>query len=151
VTATPAWGALLGAAAAAGVLLVWTRMPVRRRPTLDARLSPYVGELSAESARRRYLQDARTLTPFPTLERIVRPYLADGADLLERVLGGGTSVRRRLEHSASSLSGSRPTGATPPGWPGCCTSASCPGCTCPPWPRRPPGIWSGPARTPAGI
>ena len=104
MTATPGWGALLGAAAAAGVLLVWARLPVRRRPTLDARLSPYVGELSAESARRRYLQDARTLTPFPTLERIVRPYLADGADLLERVLGGGTSVRRRLEHSASSLS-----------------------------------------------
>jgi tight adherence protein C len=87
-----------------GMVLVWSRLPFRRRPTLDARLSPYVGELSAEVARRRYLQDVRTVTPFPTLERLTRPYLSDGANLLERVLGGGASVRRRLEQSGSAMS-----------------------------------------------
>ncbi|HEX2499243.1 MAG TPA: type II secretion system F family protein [Actinomycetes bacterium] len=47
------------------------------------------------------LRAAPGVTPFPTLERILRPYLADGAELLERVLGGSASVRRRLEQSGS--------------------------------------------------
>ena len=34
----------------------------------------------------------------------MRPHLAEGADLLERILGGGTSVRRRLDQSGSVLS-----------------------------------------------
>jgi tight adherence protein C len=97
-------GALLGLAVGGGLVLTWSRLPFRRRPTLDARLAPYVGELSAEAARRRYLEDARTVTPFPTLERLVRPYLADWADVLERILGGGSSVRRRLDQSGSALS-----------------------------------------------
>ena len=104
MTPGTATGAVLGLAVGGGLVLTWSRMPVRRRPTLDARLAPYVGELSAESARRRYLQDSRTVTPFPTLERLVRPHLAEGADLLERILGGGTSVRRRLDQSGSVLS-----------------------------------------------
>jgi tight adherence protein C len=49
------------------------------------------------------VEDAHTITPFPTLERLVRPYLADGAELLERILGGGGSVRRRLDQSGSAL------------------------------------------------
>jgi tight adherence protein C len=101
---TAAAGALLGLAVGGGLVLTWSRLPFRRRPTLDARLAPYVGELSAETERRRYLDDARTVTPVPTLERLVRPYLADGADALERILGGGTSVRRRLDQSGSALS-----------------------------------------------
>ncbi|MGH8776463.1 MAG: type II secretion system F family protein [Jiangellaceae bacterium] len=104
MTATPALGVLLGLAAAGGALLMWSRLPGRRRPTLDARVAPYLGELSADSARRAYLRDARTVTPFPTLERLVRPHLADGAEVLERVLGGGASVRRRLDQSGSALS-----------------------------------------------
>jgi tight adherence protein C len=43
------------------------------------------------------------VTPFPTLERLLRPYLARGATLLERVLGGGTSVRRRLEQAGDTM------------------------------------------------
>ena len=97
-------GALLGLAFGGGLVLTWSRLPFRQRPTLDARLAPYVGELSAEAMRRRYLDDARTVTPWPTLERLVRPYLARGADLLERILGGGASVRRRLDQAGSTLS-----------------------------------------------
>ena len=47
--------------------------------------------------------------------------------------------------------GSRPTGVTLSGWPGCCPSGNWLGCGCRPWPRRQRGIWSGPARTPALI
>jgi tight adherence protein C len=101
-SAAPA--ALLGLAVGGGLVLSWSRLPCRRRPRLDARLAPYVGAFSAPAARRRYLDDARTRTPLPTVERLVRPYLADGAALLERVLGGGTSVRRRLDQSGSTLS-----------------------------------------------
>jgi tight adherence protein C len=101
---SPAAGALLGLALGGGLVMTWSRLPLRQRPTLDARLAPYVGALSAEAMRRRYLDSARTVTPWPTLERLVRPSLARGADLLERILGGGTSVRRRLDQAGSTLS-----------------------------------------------
>ena len=82
MTLGTATGAFLGLAVGGGLVLTWSRFPVRRRPTLDARLAPYVGELSAESARRRYMHDTRTVTPFPTLERLVRPHLAEARGLL---------------------------------------------------------------------
>ncbi|HEY9350264.1 MAG TPA: type II secretion system F family protein [Acidothermales bacterium] len=104
MTASAASGALLGLTLAGGLILIWSQLPIRRRPTLDARLAPYVGELSAETARLRFVQDARTVTPFPTLERLLRPHLASAADLLERILGGGTSIRRRLDQSGSTMS-----------------------------------------------
>jgi hypothetical protein len=63
--------------------------------------------------------------------------------------GCAVSWSRRPSWNAHPGIGSRPTGATPNGWPGCCTSGSCRGCECRPRPRRQPGIWSGPVRTPA--
>ena len=44
------------------------------------------------------------MTPFPTLERIVRPVLVDATRLLERWLGGSSSVRSRLDRLGSTLS-----------------------------------------------
>lgn len=96
-----ALGAALGLAVAGGLLLTWARLPVRRRPLLEARLAPYVATVSAGQP---MVTADRTMTPFPTLERVVRPYLTRGADLLERLLGGGTSVRRRLEQAGSDRS-----------------------------------------------
>ena len=43
--------------------------------------------------------------------------------------------------------GSRPTGETLNGWPGCCTSGSFPRCGCQPRLRRLPGTWSGRGKT----
>jgi tight adherence protein C len=40
-----------------------------------------------------------TVTPFPTVERLLRPWLADAVRLIERWLGGSASVRRRLEQT----------------------------------------------------
>src|SRR5205823_4687212 len=51
----------------------------------------------------RLLDDGRTLTPFPTLERLLAPSLRDAARLLDRVIGGTTSVRRRLDRSGGRL------------------------------------------------
>ncbi len=94
-------GAGLGLAVAAGLLLVWAGAPVRRRAVLDDRLAPYLAGITDPI---RTAPADRTVTPLPTLERVVRPYLARGADLLDRVLGGTASVRRRLEQSGSGLS-----------------------------------------------
>jgi tight adherence protein C len=94
-----ALGALLGLVAALGLLLVLTRVPLVRRPRLDDRLAPYLRDTAPPSR----LLTRGPVTPFPTLERLFGPVLADGAALLERALGGGASVRRRLEQAGASL------------------------------------------------
>ncbi len=86
-------GAGVGLATALGGMLSVSRLPVLRRPTLDDRLSPYLRDAARPS---RLLQTDRTLTPFPTLERVLAPVLKDGVALVERGLGGAASVRRRL-------------------------------------------------------
>ena len=45
--------------------------------------------------------------------------------------GCGVRWWRRRSWNARPGIGSRPTGATPSGWPGCCGSGSCPRCGCP--------------------
>ena len=92
-------GAILGAAFGAGLLLAWSALPLRRRPLLEGRLVPYLPRLPEHPA----LSPERIVTPFPTLERLLRPYLTRGATLLERVLGGGTSVRRRLTQAGDPM------------------------------------------------
>ena len=88
-----AWGALLGAVAAAGALIVAERVRILRRPSLWARVMPFVRDL-------------------PDLDPIVReetsavagvfgPVLRAAADAVDRVLGGTASVRRRLERAGS--------------------------------------------------
>ncbi|WP_129667384.1 type II secretion system F family protein [Phytoactinopolyspora endophytica] len=96
---SPSWtsGALIGAAVGCGLLMVWSRLPYRNRPTLDDRLAPYVGAPSDERIQR--ILAEQVFTPFPTLERIARPYLVRGAESLERVLGGGASIRKRLDQA----------------------------------------------------
>ena len=89
-------GAVLGLLAGSGLLLSLSRLPALRRPTLDDRLAPYLRDSARPS---RLLLRERSLTPFPTLERIVAPLLGDAVRTLERVLGGGGSVRRRLEQA----------------------------------------------------
>ena len=84
----------LGALAGGGLLLAASGTPRARRPTLDDRLAPYLRDTPRPS---RLLSSAQSLTPFPTLERILRPVLGDAMRFLERWVGGVASVRRRLE------------------------------------------------------
>ena len=89
-------GAALGLLAGLGLVLAALRVPALRRPTLDDRLAPYLRDASRPS---RLLASGRALTPFPTLERIVGPFVTDAARMLERFLGGTVSIRHRLEQS----------------------------------------------------
>ncbi len=87
---TPAWwGALLGAAGAGGLLLVAARVRVIRRPQLAVRVLPYVRDLSPTG-----------VSSVP----IDRSPVRVAADLVEQVLGGATSVQRRLDRADLDLS-----------------------------------------------
>ena len=93
-------GALLGLLAAVGLLMMVSRAPMMRRPTLDDRLAPYLRDSPRPS---RLLLRERALTPFPSLERIVGPTLKDMTAVLERVLGGTASARHRLEQAGRGM------------------------------------------------
>lgn len=93
-------GAALGLGAALGVLLAVSRLPAARRPGLPERLEPYLRDAPTPS---RLLAGATVLTPFPTIERLLRPVLGDLTSAVERWVGGLTGVRRRLETLGSGL------------------------------------------------
>ncbi|MFN2625561.1 MAG: type II secretion system F family protein [Mycobacteriales bacterium] len=90
-----------GVLAGVGLLVAVTHSPPARRPRLDARLAPYLRDAPQPS--RLLSQTSPTLTPFPTLERIVAPLLADAVRRLDRWLGGAASLRRRLAQAGSDM------------------------------------------------
>ncbi len=93
---TPAlWGALLGATAGLGLVLVTSRVLELRRPQLARRVLPYVRDLPQLSGR----NDLQVRAPRSALVAIAGPLLSRVADAVERVLGGSASVRRRLERA----------------------------------------------------
>lgn len=87
-------GVALGALAGAGAVLAISGTPPMRRPRLDDRLAPYLRDTPRPS---RLLAASTAVTPFPTVERLVRPVLSDLAGRLDRWLGGVASARRRLD------------------------------------------------------
>ena len=93
-------GAGLGLLAGCGLALAVSRLPALRRPRLDDRLAPYLRDSARPS---RLLSRQRALTPFPTLERIVGPFVLDASRLIERVLGGTASARHRLEQAGRGM------------------------------------------------
>jgi tight adherence protein C len=93
-------GMLLGVVAGLGLWLAVTGTPMARRPTLDARLAPYLRDTPRPS---RLLARADTLTPFPTLERLLRPVLGDLMKVVDRWVGGVGGVRRRLDQLGTDL------------------------------------------------
>jgi tight adherence protein C len=85
---------LLGLAASAGVLLVVTFAPPFRSVRLVDRLAPYVHDTPPPS---RLLGTATEAGLLTAARRLFGPVVADGARVVDRVLGGRTAVRRRLE------------------------------------------------------
>jgi tight adherence protein C len=77
-------GSLVGAAVGGGLLLAVTGSPIARQPTLEDRLGPYLRDTPRPS---RLLTRVEALTPFPTLERILRPG-PRGRHALRRAVGG---------------------------------------------------------------
>jgi tight adherence protein C len=90
-------GAGLGLVLGLGLWLVLLRLPLSRRPTLDDRLAPYLRDTPRPSSL--FTRRSPLSTPFPVLERLLRPVIADAAGAVERVLGGAPSARRRLERA----------------------------------------------------
>jgi tight adherence protein C len=89
---SPWGGALIGLVLGIGLITGLGAMPVLRRTDLDARLEPYL----RDTARPSRLLSEPARSPFPVLARLAAPAVRDVARVVERVLGGATSVRRRL-------------------------------------------------------
>lgn len=89
-------GAGVGLLAGAGAWLAVARSPLVRRTTLDDRLAPYLRD-TASSSRLLAADRDRLFTPFPTLERVLRPVVGDLVAALDRWVGGVGGVRRRLD------------------------------------------------------
>ncbi|WP_336728310.1 type II secretion system F family protein [Cellulosimicrobium cellulans] len=88
-------GAAIGALGGVGLLLV--AAGVRGRAIrLDERLAPYLRTHDTTSV---LLRDQPTWTPFPTVERLVAPVLADAGRALERLGSTSSDVRRRIERA----------------------------------------------------
>jgi tight adherence protein C len=85
---------LLGACAGLGLLLVVTRVRVIHRPTLALRVLPYVRDVPRLD--RPAPMEEPTSSPVTAAAGVFGPLLRAAADLVEHVLGGATSVRRRI-------------------------------------------------------
>ena len=90
-------GAGIGLVFGVGLVLIVWRLSARRVRLVD-RVAPYLQERPTTS---RLLVDSHVITPFPTLERIVRPAVRDVGRLLERLGSGASSIRRRLIRAGS--------------------------------------------------
>jgi tight adherence protein C len=89
-------GAILGATAGLGILLVVARIVAIRRPQLAVRVLPYVRDLP-QVGRTPPLRVASA--PTAAAVGIFGPVLGSAAGWVEKVLGGAASVRRRLERA----------------------------------------------------
>jgi tight adherence protein C len=94
-------GAVLGFMGGGGLAVAISRIPLLRRHTLEDRVRPYLRDPSRPP---RLMAEPRTLTPFPTLERLLRPAAGAGIRVIEHALGGAVTARRRLEYAGSALS-----------------------------------------------
>ena len=88
-----ALGALLGALAAAGLLVAVLATPPFRRPTLSDRIAPYLAEVARPS---RLLNPAGPGVAARGFGRLTAPVIRDVATLVDRTLGGRAGVARRL-------------------------------------------------------
>lgn len=64
------------------------------------RLEPYLRDAPRRSS---LLTQPPARTPFPTLERILHPFMGDATRFLNRAFGGSASVRRRLDQAGRSM------------------------------------------------
>lgn len=93
-----ALGALLGLIAGVGLAVIVRSIPLRRAPSFDQRVAPYLRDAVPPS---RLLADPGARVAFPVIQRIGGPLLAELAERVGRVLGGAESVRRRLYRTGS--------------------------------------------------
>jgi tight adherence protein C len=87
-------GALLGLLVAIGLIVAVRAAPPMRPVRLEDRLAPYLGDTPVPS-RLLAVPDASS-APFVVGRRLLGPLVNDAIRLLDRLVGGATSVRRRL-------------------------------------------------------
>ena len=93
-------GVLLGLAAGTGLLLVLRHAPPLRPIRLQDRLAPYVSDAPRAS---RLLTAPVSTGSLDLVRVLLRPVLGDAVRILDRFIGGRTSVRRRLDALGSGL------------------------------------------------
>jgi len=94
----PGAALLVSLAFVGGLVLAGTSLARGRRPRLADRLDPYLRGLRPVRSRLLTREEA-PLTGFPDLERLVRPLLQEAGRWVDRWLGGGGSVARRLREA----------------------------------------------------
>ena len=92
----PFVGALLGGACAGGALCVVAFASARRRPSLEARVAPYVATPRIAPA-----GSESGLVPWSGLAAVAMPSVRRAGRRLDGVLGGTASLRRRLEQAGA--------------------------------------------------
>jgi tight adherence protein C len=86
-------GGALGACFGLSLLLVVRRLPFLRKPSVDDRIGPYLRDIGGSDV---FLGVIDSGSPFYAILRLFGPSLRSGARRLERLLGGASSIRRRL-------------------------------------------------------
>lgn len=89
-----AWGVVLGGLAGFGLWLVVDRLVASRHTSLAVRVAPYLRDLPSTTSLR-----PAPVAPTSAFRAVFGPVLGRAADLVERVLGGATSITRRIERA----------------------------------------------------
>ncbi len=89
-------GGALGACFGLSLLLVVRRLPFLRKPSVDDRIGPYLRDIGGSDV---FLGVVDSGSPFYAILRLFGPSLRSGARRLERLLGGASSIRRRLSRA----------------------------------------------------
>lgn len=89
-------GGLVAALVAGGICLAGAGVVSSRRPSLESRVAPYVRDLGTTTGWATQRASDSAVSAFLAL---LSPLLQRGAAVLERVLGGKESVRRRLQRA----------------------------------------------------
>ena len=92
-------GGLLGLMLAVGVIIAVRASPPMRPIRLADRVAPYLGDTPAPS--KLLARPSATSAPFTVLRRLFGPALGEAVGLLDRIVGGTASVRRRLDGLSS--------------------------------------------------
>lgn len=93
-------GALVGLLFSLGLLIAIRATPPMRPVRLADRMAPYLGDVMEPA--RLLARPSATSAPFTVLRRLFGPALRDATSLVDRLVGGAASVRRRLGGLGSS-------------------------------------------------
>lgn len=95
---SPAASLLTCVTVALGLIMIVSGAPARRSPRLSTRLDPYLRGLEPRPTRFLETEQPPLIRAAP-IDRVLRPLLDEGGRFVERCLGGGAGVARRLREA----------------------------------------------------